>query len=70
VEDPLWRVSKIIDRLELVKTRMDAAVRVWPEIGRTIHPAMSLVNELLQDLTSLKQALSTLWREGFEVNWK
>jgi hypothetical protein len=31
---------------------------------------MSLVNELLQDLTSLKQALSTLWREGFEVNWK
>lgn len=70
VEDPLWRLSKLIDRLEQIHTRIDAAIRVWPQIGRTLHPAQQLLELILEDMRSLKKSIAQLWREGFEVNWK
>ena len=70
VEAPLWRVSKLIDVIEEVRTRIDAAVKVWPEIGRTLHPALRIIDAVLKELTSLKQELSALWQAGFEMKWK
>lgn len=70
VEDPLWRLSKLIDRLEQIHTRIDAAIRVWPQIGRTLQPAQQLLELILDDMRSLKKSIAQLWREGFEVNWK
>jgi hypothetical protein len=70
VEDPLWVTGRLIDKLEQVRTRMDAAIKVWPQIGRTLNPAMNLLDAILQDLYALKDALGALWQEGFEVNWK
>lgn len=70
VEDPLFRLSGLIDKLEQVHTRMDAAVKVWPQIGRTLQPAQQLLQSILNDMRSLKKAIAHLWHEGFEVNWK
>lgn len=70
VEDPLWRLEKLLDRLEQVHTRMSAAVRVWPEIGRTLNPALRSLEAVRNDLQALKNALALVWREGFEMKWK
>jgi len=70
VEEPLFRLAGLIDRLEQIRTRMNAAIRVWPEIGRTLHPAVKLLDAILNDMRSLKKSLAQLWREGFEANWK
>jgi hypothetical protein len=70
VEAPLFRLEGLIEKLELIRVRIDAAVKVWPEVGRTLNPALCLVDSILQDLRNLKDALAVVWREGFEVNWK
>jgi hypothetical protein len=70
VEDPLFRISGLIDKLEQIHTRMSAAIKVWPEIGRTLNPAMQLLDLILNDMKKLKAGLAQLWQEGFEVNWK
>jgi len=70
VEDPLFRLSGLIDKLEQIHTRMSAAIKVWPEIARTLNPAMQLLEVILNDMKKLKAALAQLWQEGFEVNWK
>lgn len=70
VEDPLWRLSKLIDQLEQIHTRLDAAIKVWPQIGRTLQPAQQLLESILNDMRSLKKSIAQLWQEGFEVNWK
>lgn len=70
VEDPLFRLSSLIDRLEQIRTRINAAVKVWPEIGRTLNPALYLLDAILNDMKKLKSGLAALWQEGFEVNWK
>ena len=70
MEDPLFRLSSLIDRLEQIRTRINAAVKVWPEIGRTLNPALYLLDAILNDMKKLKSGLAALWQEGFEVNWK
>ena len=70
VEEPLFRLSGLIDKLEQIQTRMEAAIRVWPQIGRTLHPAQQLLEAILKDMRSLKKSIAQLWHEGFEVNWK
>lgn len=70
VEDPLFRLSGLIDKLEQIHTRIDAAIRVWPQIGRTLQPAQQLLEAILNDMRSLKKSIAHLWHEGFEVNWK
>lgn len=70
VEEPLFRLAGLIDKLEQIQTRMDAAIKVWPQIGRTLHPAQKLLEVILNDMRSLKKSIAQLWHEGFEVNWK
>jgi hypothetical protein len=70
VEDPLFRIANLIDAIEGIRTRVDAAMKVWPEISRTVKPALDQVDQIISDLKALKEALSLLWQHGFEVNWK
>lgn len=70
VEDPLFRLAGLIDKLQQIKTRMDAAIKVWPQIGGTLTPALQLLDAILNDMNKLRSGLSKLWRDGFDVNWK
>lgn len=70
VEDPLFRLGRLIDMLTQIRTRVDAAMKVWPEISKTLQPALRLLDEILNDMTNLRSGLSQVWREGFEINWK
>lgn len=70
VEDPLWRISRIIDTLDEIRTRAGAAIAVWPETQRTLQPALTKLDLIIEDLHALKEALSLLWQQGFDVKWK
>lgn len=70
VEDPLFRLAGLIDKLQQIKTRMEAAIKVWPQIERTLTPALQLLDTILNDMHKLRSGLSQLWRDGFDVNWK
>lgn len=70
VEAALLRVEKLLDQLEEVHTRTDAATRVWKETSRTLQPAMRRLEEARSDLKVLQEELSALWMAGFRVKWK
>lgn len=70
VEEPLFRLSNLIDSLEEIRTRINAAVKVWPEISRTLSPALHKLDIIINDLRSLKSAIAVLWQQGFDVKWK
>lgn len=70
VEAALLRVEKLLDQLEEVHTRTDAATRVWKETSRTLQPAIRRLEEARSDLKVLQEELSALWMAGFRVKWK
>jgi hypothetical protein len=70
VEDPLWKVQKLLERLENIETRVGAAVKVWDETKRTLNPALKEARLARQELDELQQALAELWKIGFELKWK
>lgn len=70
VEQPLFQLEKLIDCLEEIRTRVNAALSVWPEIGRTLKPATAKLDEVIASLYELKKSLSDLWDRGFQAKWK
>lgn len=64
VEAALLRVEKLLDQLEEVHTRTDAATRVWKETSRTLQPAMRRLEEARSDLKALQEELSALLDGG------
>lgn len=70
VEAPLFRVERLLDQLEEISTRTNAAMKVWSETSRTLQPAMHKLENVRKDLTRLQEELSQLWKAGFEAKWK
>ena len=70
VEAPLFRVEQLLDHLDEVHTRMEAAVKVWSETTRTLSPAIHRLDHARKDLRKLQEELSELWKQGFEAKWK
>ena len=70
VESPLFDVEQALHDLEEIRMRIDAAVKVWPETGRTLKPALKKHEQLQEQLDALKESLSALWDAGFARKWK
>jgi hypothetical protein len=70
VEAPLLSVEKILHDLEESRTRIDAAMTVWPETRRTLQPALSKQDAMAMKLVDLKKELSCLWEQGHKSKWK
>lgn len=70
VETPLFQLENAIHYLEEIRTRINAALAVWPEVGRTLKPAMAKLDAVMTSLYALQESLSHLWNEGFEKKWK
>ncbi len=70
VEEPLFCAAFEIERLDEVRKRIDAAIKVWPETQRTLSPALSTLDEMLGEFENLRKALSLLWHAGAEAKWK
>lgn len=70
VEAPLFRVEQLLDQLEEIRTRTDAAMRVWTETSRTLGPVTNKLDNVRSDLSKLQEELSQLWQEGFKAKWK
>ena len=70
VEDPLLLTEKLIDDLEEVRTRVDAAMKVWHETSRTLHPALTKLDAQLKDVNELHAKLAILWKQGAARMWK
>lgn len=70
VEEPLFLTGKLIDDLEEVRTRVDAAMKVWNETERTLKPALHKLDAHLKELDELKKKLALLWQQGAAKMWK
>ena len=70
VEEPLWQINDLLEKLELSRTRIDAAMQVWPDTKRTLRPALDLHDEIVKDIETLKDKLSQLWKDGYDKHWK
>lgn len=70
MEAPLFRVEQLLDQLEEIRTRTDAAMRVWTETSRTLGPVTNKLDNVRSDLNKLQEELSRMWQEGFEAKWK
>lgn len=70
VEEPLWQINDLLDKLELSRDRIDAVIKVWPDTKRTLRPALELQDEVIKDMAELKVKLSELWKQGHERHWK
>ena len=70
VEEPLFLVEKLLDELEESRTRIDAAMKVWPETRRTLQPALSKQDSVSKRLRKLQEELTFLWKQGFAAKWK
>lgn len=70
VEAPLVRVEILLDQLEEIHTRTDAAIKVWSETSRTLQPAVKKLESVRSELIKLQEELSAIWKAGFEAKWK
>lgn len=70
VEDPLRLSEQLLDKLEECRTRLDAAIKVWPETKRTLQPALDKQNAIVQELEELHRKLAELWKQGAAAKWK
>jgi len=70
VEAPLFQLEKMLDLLEEIHTRTDAAVKVWPETERTLGPALRRQETMEKELDALREKLQELWQFGFTRKWK
>lgn len=70
VELPLLKANILLEKLELSRTRINAAIKVWPDTKRTLQPALDAHDEIIRQVTELHEDLSQLWKQGHETHWK
>lgn len=69
IEEPLFQLEKLLDDLEECRTRIDAAIAVWPETKSTLRPALKKQSAIAKEMTELKRQLSKLWQRGYLNKW-
>jgi exonuclease VII small subunit len=68
-EEPLWDLEELLHDLEECQTRLDAAIKVWPETTSTLKPALKKQNALAKKLIGLQGKLSGTWKQGHKSKW-
>lgn len=70
VEAPLFRTEKLLDDLDEIRRRIDAAMKVWNETTSTLAPALGKIDAVARQLEELKKELACLWEQGRAGKWK
>lgn len=70
VEAALWTSEQLLDDLEECRTRINAAMAVWPETQSTLKPVLKKQEVILKQFNKLKQELESLWQQGHKRKWK
>ena len=70
VEAPLFLTERLIDHLEQIRTRIEAATKVWSETKRTLEPALPECDVAMKEIGELRKSLAELWKRGAASKWK
>lgn len=70
VETALWTSEGMLEDLEECRTRIAAAMAVWPETARTLKPALKKQDAILKQFSNLKKELEVIWKQGHKRKWK